>query len=391
VRKTRSRETVAGVLLLWVSLWAVANLQAAEALPPFSDGSAVAGVTGEEQRIWSEAQEVADAIAKSDQIYPDPALTAYVQGIVDRLFPEFKGYMKVALLKGPQFNAFVLPDGHIYVNVGLLARFEDEAQLATVLAHEGVHFTHRHGYRERKSLKSATAFSLVVDMIGIPLVGPVIALSSIFGYSRELETEADNVGFQRLAAAGYDARQAPRTFEHLLEQVKTEDVKEPFFFATHPKLQDRVDNMRRLSSSNAGGTDGAVRDPYAARVREARVRNIENALSMGRAKSVIAMLADPEYFRELPPQSYYYLGEAYRLRGEKGDAELAGQAYVSALSTAPEFAPSYRALGLASLKAGRKVEAREYLSRYLQLAPAAPDRKYVESYLNMLKNQGEPP
>ena len=387
----RSGKRVAAALLLWGSLWAFGNLQAAEALPPFRDGSAVAGVTGEEQRVWSEAREVADAIAKSDQIHRDAELTAYVQGIVDRLFPEFKGRMVVALLKGPQFNAFVLPDGHLYVNVGLLARFEDEAQLATVLAHEGVHFTHRHGFRERQSIKSATAFGLVVDMVGIPLVGSVIALSSIFGYSRELESEADNVGFQRLVAAGYDTRQAPRTFEHLLEQVKTEDVKEPFFFATHPKLQDRVDSMRRLSANNAGGTDGAARDPYAARVREARMRNIENALSMGRAKSVIAMLTDPAYFRELPPQSYYYLGEAYRLRGETGDPELAEQAYVSAISAAPEFAPSYRALGLSSMKAGRKPEARESLSRYLQLAPDAPDRKYVERYLNMLKNQGEQP
>jgi predicted Zn-dependent protease len=382
---------VAAALLIWGSLSACAELEAAEALPPFSDANAVAGVTGEEQRIWSEAREAAEEIARSDQIYGDPQLTAYLQGIIDRLFPEFKGRMVVALLKGPQFNAFVLPDGHVYVNVGLLARFEDEAQLATVLAHEGVHFTHRHGYRERKSIKSATAFSLVVDMVGIPFVGPVIALSSIFGYSRELETEADNVGFQRLVAAGYDSREAPRTFEHLLEQVKTEDIKEPFFFATHPKLQDRVDNMRRLSMINAGGTDGAARDPYADRVRGARVRNIQNALSMGRAKSVITMLTDPSYFRELPPQSYYYLGEAYRLRGEKGDPELAEQAYVAAISAAPGFAPSYRALGLASMKAGRKDQAREYLSRYLQLAPDAPDRKYIESYLKLVQNHGEQP
>jgi tetratricopeptide (TPR) repeat protein len=149
--------------------------------------------------------------------------------------------------------------------------------------------------------------------------------------------------------------------------------------------------MRRLSAHNARGTDGAARDPYAARVREARVRNIENALSMGRAKSVIAMLADPEYFRELPPESYYYLGEAYRLRGEKGDIELAEQAYVSAISAAPEFAPSYRALGLIYLKTGRKAEAREQFSRYLQLAPVAPDRKYIEGYLKLIQNQGEQP
>jgi predicted Zn-dependent protease len=380
----RPAKEVAGALLVACSLSAVGNLQAGEALPLPADKSAVAPETAEEERIWSEAREYAEAIAKSDQIYDDAMLTAYVQGVADRLFPELRGRIVVTLLKGPQFNAFVLPDGHMYVNLGLLARFEDEAQLATVLAHEGVHFTDHHGFRERRNVKGASAFAVIVNMAGVPIVGSVIALSSIFGYSRELETEADTIGFKRLAAAGYDTRQAPRTFEHLLEQVKTEDVKEPFFFATHPKLQDRVDNMRRLSAASPGGTDGATRDEYAERVRAARMGNVENALSMGREKSVLVMLTDPEYFRELPPESYYYLGEAYRLRGEKGDIELAEQAYVSAISAAPGFAPSYRALGLIYLKTGRKAEAREQFSRYLQLAPSAADRKYVESYLNSI-------
>ena len=192
--------------------------------------------------------------------------------------------MVVALLKGPQFDAFVLPDGHLYVNVGLLARFEDEAQLATVLAHEGVPGASPAWVPRTSSIKSATAFGLVVDMVGIPLVGSVITLSSIFGYSRELESEADNVGFQRLVAAGYDTRQAPRTFEHLLEQVKTEAKSS---FSSRPIRSFRTGwTACGAFQQTMSETDGAARDPYAARVREARMRNIENALSMGRANEV---------------------------------------------------------------------------------------------------------
>jgi predicted Zn-dependent protease len=365
---------------------------AANGLPPFPDGSSLGHVAGDEQRVWSQGDEMAQALANGGVIYENAAATAYVQGVTDRLFPEFKGHIEVSIVKSPQLNAFALPNGRIYINQGLLARFQNEAQLATVMAHEGTHFTNRHGYQNTESLKDNSAFATFGAMLGVPILPQLMAASSIFGFSRAMETEADTQGFARLKRAGYDVHESPRVFEHLIAEIKAEDIKEPYFFATHPRLQERVDNMKKLSAGAAAGGDGTVRADYARTVLQVRLDNLDNMLSMGRAKSALIMLTDPEDLGELPPQAQYYVGEAYRLRGEAGDLKRAEEAYLKAVQTAPEFAPSYRALGQLRLKANHYVDAQKYLDRYLELAPDAPDRKYVESYLRIARKKagGQP-
>jgi predicted Zn-dependent protease len=362
---------------------------AASRVTPFSSGSVATPATEDERRVWSQGAELDELIARGNVIYPDTALTAYVQAVMDRLYPEFKGTIRVTLLKSPQLNAFAVPNGNIYVNIGLLARFQNEAQLATVMAHEGVHFINRHGVMSQKSLKDNAALATFGAMLGIPILPQLVAVSSMFGFSRELETEADQVGYRRLTQAGYDVREAPRVFEHLAREVKAEDIKEPFFFSTHPKLKDRIDNMTRLSAQSAGGGDGADRDAYARTVQQARLDNFENMLSMGRAKQALIMLEDGSYTAQMPPHAPYYLGEAYRLRAEQGDLARAEDAYRRAIAAANEFAPSYRALGLVLLKTGRHAEAASRFERYLALAPDAPDRKYVEDYLRSARKKGD--
>jgi beta-barrel assembly-enhancing protease len=365
---------------------------AAVGAEPFSSGAVAKPASEQEQRTWSEAKELRELILASGVVYEDPALTAYVQGVVDRLYPEFKGTIHVTLLKSPQLNAFAVPDGDIYVNVGLLARFENEAQLATVLAHEGTHFTHRHGYLSAESLKSNAALATFGSLLGVPVLPQLIAVSSMFGYSRELETEADEAGYLRLLQAGYDVREAPKVFEHLMREVKAEDIQEPFFFSTHPKLKDRLDNMTRLSAHAVSGGDGGERDEYSRRMQHARIDTLESMLSMGRAKQALIVLENEANLRELPPHALYWRGEAYRRRGEAGDTQRAEASYRAAIQTAPGYAPSYRALGIILLKDGRKAEAASNFEHYLELAPQAKDRKYVESYLRMANRpEGDKP
>ena len=314
---------------------------------------------------------------------------------MDRLFPEFKGRIQVAIVKSPQLNAFALPNGRIYINQGLLARLRNEAQLATLLGHEGTHFTNRHGYQSEMSAKDNAGFATLGAMVlpGVAAMLPsLLAVSSMYGFSREMETEADVQGFARLKKAGYDVRESPRVFEHLMADIKAEGIEEPFFFASHPKLAARVENMKKLSAGAPSGGDGTSSVDYAETMAKLRMDNLEHMLSMGRAKSALIMLGDPERLPELPPQAQYYVGEAYRLRGQEGDVKLAEDAYVKAIEVAPEFAPSYRALGVLRLKANHYADAQRYLDRYLELAPNAPDRKYVESYLKIARKKagGQP-
>jgi beta-barrel assembly-enhancing protease len=364
-------------------------------ISPFADSAALTQVTGDEQRVWSEGDEVAQAINRGGVIYEDAANTAYVQRVMDRLFPEFKGHIRVAIVKSSQLNAFALPNGRIYINQGLLARLRNEAQLATLLGHEGTHFTNRHGYQSEMSAKDNAGFATLGAMVlpGVASILPsLLAVSSMYGFSRGMETEADVQGFARLKKAGYDVRESPRVFEHLIADIKAEDIKEPFFFASHPKLADRVENMKKLSAGVPPGGDGTSSIEYADAMAKLRLDNLEHMLSMGRAKSALIMLGDPERLPELPPQAQYYVGEAYRLRGQEGDVKLAEGAYLKAIEAAPEFAPSYRALGVLRLKANHYADAQSYLDRYLELAPDAPDRKYVESYLKIARKKagGQP-
>lgn len=341
-----------------------------------------------EKSLWQEAGEFDQALLRAGKVNTDPALTAYLQGIMDRLYPEFKGRLNVRLLNSPHLNAFALPNGSIYVNTGLVARFENEAQLATVLAHEGAHFTHRHSLQQAERVRNAAAFALVVNMLGVPLVGDLIALSSMFGFSREHEREADEIGHQRLVKAGYATRESIRTFEHLQAEIKAADIKEPFFFASHPKLQERIDNFTGLVKDAQGGE--VAHERFVEITARLRLGSLEADLAAYRYKQIILMLTQPDKRREYPPEAAYYLGEAYRLRNEKDDLANAEREFNSVIETAPQFAPTYRALGFLSYKRGESARATNLFRRYLELAPNSTDRGHIEFYLRTLK-PADPP
>jgi predicted Zn-dependent protease len=330
---------------------------------------------------------------RSGFVLKDDAFAAYMQAIAERLYPDLAGTVRVRLVKSPFLNAFALPNGSIYVNQGLAARFENEAQLATVLAHEIAHFALRHGYRNQETAKNASLLRTLLALIRIPIPGnlvDIIYASSVFGYSRSLETEADDYGYPKVVAAGYAAEETPKVFEHLIREIKTADIREPFFFSTHPKLQDRVNSYRTLSKSSPPGGE-ILEEEYEARVMGLRIANLENELSMGRARHVLLALCDEAELEDYPPQVHYYLGEAYRQRGGQLDEVSAEQEYLAAIRKAPEFAPSYRALGALYYKEGAWGEAARYLSEYLRRAPQASDRRYVEGYLGTAQEKVRQP
>lgn len=363
-----------GLLALILSATAVAD----EVVPWAYPVSAVA-LDREERNLWAEADAFDKAIERSGKLRADPALNAYLQGVMDRLYPEFGGKVRIRAIDSNQLNAFALPNGSVYINTGLLARLQNEAQLATVLAHEGAHFVHRHSFQQSEHVKNAAAFALVVGLAGVPVVGNIVALTSMSGFSREHETEADNVGYQRLTVAGYSASEAPKTFEHLIAEIKALEINEPFFFASHPKLQDRVDGLTELSKGAGNGEIGHA--PYVMAIREVRLFTLREDLDAYRYKQLILVLSDPERRREYPPEASYYLGEAYRLRNQEGDAERSEREYTLSVELAPAFAPAYRALGLMHYKRQNKSLAAPLFRRYLELAPSAPDREYIEAYL----------
>lgn len=332
-----------------------------------------------ERRVWHEAAGYDDTIERSGQIYENKRATAYIQDVMDRLYPEFKGKIHVRIYDSTQLNAFALSNGSIYINLGMLARIENEAQLAAVLGHETVHFTEKHSFLQRVSTKNLAAFAVS----GIPF-SSLAAASSISGYSQDLEREADAKGYERLVKSGYDPHEAHKVFQHLADEVKALDIEEPYFFSSHPSLIDRIEEFKSLSINHKGGGRKGSKT-YNKIMSSIRLDTLRKDIGQDRFKSVILVMEDSKMRGHYPPAGYYYLGEAYSRRDEKGDAKKALDAYKKAEKLSPKFAPTYMKLGMHYMKSGNKGQARKYFKSYLRLAPKdSRDRAYVQQYLKSL-------
>jgi tetratricopeptide (TPR) repeat protein len=349
---------------------------------PFDSGNQIRPDTEGERRLWYAAVKMEESLGKSGQIYNDPRLCRYLQSILDRLYPEFKGHMRVHVLKEPVLNAFAMPNGSIYINLGLIAALENEAQLATVLAHEGIHFVNKHAALQRAYYHNTGGLRTAAALLGVAgLVAELAMVSSVFGYSRYHEKEADELGFERLVAAGYDPREAPGAFHHLIAEARANKVPEPFFFATHPKLETRVRNFDTLNQkiAVAGGDRGTV--PYQAHVGHLRPIVLQAKITTGKYDAVIAALNDGQDGRLYGPKAMFYLGEAYRLRNGQGDRSKAIACYQCAQKELNGFAPLFKSLGILYLKTGAYERAAASFKKYLQLNPHGSQSEFVRQYL----------
>ena len=290
-------------MLRFLPVFAALCLAACQSAPirPMNGLDDTRQLEGEENRLWHSARELDEQMENADYLYEDEALQAYVVTVMRKLYPEYGDAIRVRIVDSPSLNAFALPNGSIYINTGMLTRLDNEAQLATVLAHEGVHFTHKHSWQQRRNVKSSTAFSTGFGVVtGIPALGDLVALSSIYGFSRDLEREADADGFRRLAAAGYDVRQAPKTFEYLLAEVEALDIDEPYFFSTHPGLQDRIESFEALVQQHGASNGYRGEQDYHMRVAGLQLELLEDYLELGRYQSVLLILGRPDAFVRYP-------------------------------------------------------------------------------------------
>lgn len=378
------RRVAAGVLMAA----ALAGPGQAQELPPFAGAADTRQLTEDEGRVWYAAREFDRSLRLRGHLFGDAALDAYLQQLADELYPEFHGVLRVRAVRDPTLNAFALPNGSLYLHIGLIGRLENEAQLATVLAHECAHFVHRHGLRSQQTLKSNAAFAVGAAMVGGnvgALLGNLAALSSIYGYSRDLEREADQRGFERLARQGYALAQGTRAFEILETETRLLDVKEPFMFSSHPQLRERIETFTELAARAEPDRGRTENERFLQRTGAARLAWLEAELERQQPKSLIHHLSREGAGERFPPHYGYYLGEAHRLRAEKDDERLAEAAYRAALAAAPQFAPTHRALGLMLMKRGENAAAREHFRAFLELAPAARDAGYVREYLRRVE------
>jgi predicted Zn-dependent protease len=348
----------------------------------------------DEKRLWQEGRELQMRFDRSGLVYEDVLVTAYVNQVASKIIPEELSKriaFEVKVLKHSAPNAFALPHGAVYVHTGFLARMENEAQLAAVLGHEVSHIAHRHALQTFRNLKQAAAFASTLGVIGAPaglygmgvvVLGTVGVLAAVSGYSQSLEEEADTEGLRLIVNAGYDPGEAPKIIDNVKQYVEQEEIKEPFFFSTHPRLEERKTSYQRLLTTEYKGRTGLQgKETFTAKMTRAILQNALLEIARGRftlaqesIESCIALEADN-------CKAHYSLAEVFRQRAVEGDQERAEKEYQMAIDLEPQFAEPHRGIGLLYYKKGQNDLARDHFKKYLELDPGAKDRAYIEQYL----------
>jgi len=230
-------------------------------------GCSINPATGQRDFVlMSEQEELAlgrkhsQQVLKEYRVYDKPSLQQYIQSVGDRVAAVSHRQnliYRFTLLDSTQVNAFALPGGYIYITRGMLAYLNSEAELAAVLGHELGHVTARHSVRQH-SLSTATNVlgGLIVSASGVQGVGQltnILGTGIVRGYGREYELEADGLGVEYLAKAGYPAAAMRQVIVTLKNQelfdkkLALEEGREPRayhgVFSTHPDNDTRLQQV----------------------------------------------------------------------------------------------------------------------------------------------------
>jgi len=198
-------------------------------------------------------RQLAAEVEKQAKIITDPIVAEYINRLgqnltrnSDSVFP-----MTFRLLESDEINAFTLPGGYVFISTGLLKLSDNEAELASVIAHELAHAAARHATRQatRSDLINAGKLPLLLTggLAGIAArqaLGPVSAMA-FYHFSREYETEADLLGLQYLWKAGYDPTASVDMFERVESTEKAKPGSVSQLFRTHPRTAARIEQTQK--------------------------------------------------------------------------------------------------------------------------------------------------
>jgi predicted Zn-dependent protease len=351
-------------------------------------------MSSDEAGLWMKVDRAEDALKSSPNLVRDPALNAYVKGVVCKLAPPYCDSIRIYIVETPYFNAYAMPNGAIVVFSGLLLRSENEAQLAFVLGHEITHYLHRHSLDQLHRAVSTSGFAAVFGVMtagaGVGLVGLLANLAAVGGFmahTRDQERDADAGGFDSAVAAGYDPREAPAVWRHVTDEYNANPHKDrDLFFADHPQPEERLATFdKKAAAAVTARTDWIVnQDDYRARIAPYLKSWVADELGKGEPEETIVLFQRLALSRPDQGLFHYALGESYRKRNAPGDADKAVAAFHDALTCADVPALAWRSLGLMAMKTGENAEAKQDFIQYRTLLPDAEDKAMIDFYLTEL-------
>jgi predicted Zn-dependent protease len=278
----------------------------------------------ESQALYSPAQErklgdsVVRQIRAQGAYLDDPEVNDYLNELGHRLVaarPDSPWDFQFFALADPAINAFALPGGFVGVNVGIILLTQNESELASVLAHEISHVTQHHFTRSMAGQQRSLLYSLAALAVGIAAASSksasagqaanaaiaasqAIAMQSQINYTRQNEYEADRIGFQRLAAAGFDTTAMATMFQRLLRQGRFSDGNAPSYLRDHPVTTERI----------AEAESRAAQEPY---------RQVPDSLDFQMVHALVRS------YQGTPREAVLYFEEA--LRERKYNSEIAAR------------------------------------------------------------------
>jgi len=251
-------------------------------------GTVVNPVTGKKElSVMDESEEVAggakahDEVLKEYGVYGNARLQAYVNDLGQRLAAQsHRANLKwtFTVLDSPEINAFALPGGYVYVTRGIMAYMESEADLAGVMGHEIGHVTARHGAQRATRQQAAgigvMAATVLGQVLGVGNLGGQVAQSAAAGYvasySRDQESQADELGAEYLSRNRYD----PQNMIDVIQVLKNQELfaadvaksegrqiaSASSWLSSHPANDKRLADIKTFAAKYKAQTGGYVDD-----------------------------------------------------------------------------------------------------------------------------------
>jgi len=193
-----------------------------------------------------------ETMKRDTRISSNVASNQFVRCIVEAITREVGGQWEVAVFEDDSLNAFALPGGKIGVNTGLVGLVDNQHQLAAVIGHEVGHVLARHS-NERMSQRIGTQMGIslaqaiaapqtALGQTAIGLLGVGAQYGVIMPFSRLHESEADRIGLDLMAKAGFDPAESVVLWQKMSQASQGPRPVE--FLSTHPSHDTRIQDLQ---------------------------------------------------------------------------------------------------------------------------------------------------